>query len=145
MSKAEVRSPCAYLWDDSNAIQYVGKIEAYNIQQIYIFCFCPLFFKMQVAVDFYTSCPILNVTLCYMWIAQKLYNAVRLFLSWIKGYRKTHFWTRIQKDMWSSFLSIQILRYWCICRSQTLHIVKYETIRYTASQILRCLKTNQWI
>ena len=128
------RFQCNSICRENRSVQYTANI---------YFLLLSSFFQNASSCWFLYSMPHLK---CYpLWIAKKLYNAVRLFLSLIKGYRKTHFWTRIQKDMWSSFLSIQILRNWCICRSQTLHIVKYETIRYTASQILRCLKTNQLI
>ena len=43
MSKAEVRSPCAYLWGDLSAIQNVGKIRAYNIHKMQIFAFVLIF------------------------------------------------------------------------------------------------------
>ena len=65
---------------DLSAIKRVGKIRAYNIHKMFFFLLLSSFLvTMLLAFNSCTVYPTFYVTLCYMWKAQKLLNALGFF------------------------------------------------------------------
>ena len=80
-----------------------------------------------------------------MSIPQKLKKIIKI----CKRYLKLESWPNLFcKNEYNQPKNKKVIEQYLTCgifRLQTWHIAKYETIRYPASQILHCLKTNRWI